>query len=213
MQGAPATDSDDVAGHAAGHDSDGPWTGSGKRTIRTAGPGHHRRSGGFGGGDGVSGSCRLPGDPYPTRAKARRTTGGPGMRMACFATVMVLLPALAAGAQSPTAVAALPSAPAPNINLSPQAPDSGAPDSRPVTTLTRVQAEQTALKSNPRVTVSHLLALAQHQVVREARSAELPTANGAITAEKALEGSRISAGSLTASRLIPHAGAGGDFSQ
>jgi outer membrane protein len=135
------------------------------------------------------------------------------MRMACFATVMVLLPALAAGAQSPTAVAALPSAPAPNINLSPQAPDSGAPDSRPVTTLTRVQAEQTALKSNPRVTVSHLLALAQHQVVREARSAELPTANGAITAEKTLEGSRISAGSLTASRLITHAGAGGNLTQ
>jgi outer membrane protein len=58
-----------------------------------------------------------------------------------------------------------------------------------------------------------LLALAQHQVVREARSAELPTANGAITAEKALEASRISAGSLTASRLFTHAGAGGNFTQ
>jgi outer membrane protein len=80
-------------------------------------------------------------------------------------------------------------------------------------TLTRVQAEQTALKNNPRVTVSQLLALAQHQVVREARSAELPTANGAITAEKALEASRISAGSLTASRLFTHAGAGGNFTQ
>jgi outer membrane protein len=55
--------------------------------------------------------------------------------------------------------------------------------------------------------------LAQHQVVREARSAELPTANGAITAEKALEASRISAGSLTASRLFTHAGAGGTFTQ
>ena len=41
----------------------------------------------------------------------------------------------------------------------------------------------------------------------------MPTANGAITAEKALEGSRISAGSLTASRLFTHAGAGGDFTQ
>ncbi len=58
-----------------------------------------------------------------------------------------------------------------------------------------------------------MLALAQHQVVREARSAELPTANGAITAEKALEASRISAGSLTASRLFTHAGAGGNFTQ
>jgi outer membrane protein len=79
--------------------------------------------------------------------------------------------------------------------------------------LTRVQAEQAALRNNPRVTASQLLALAQHQVVREARSAELPTANGAITAEKALEASRISAGSLTASRLFTHAGAGGNFTQ
>jgi outer membrane protein len=76
-----------------------------------------------------------------------------------------------------------------------------------------MQAEQTALKNNPRVTVSQLLALAQHQVVREARSAELPTANGAITAEKALEASRISAGTLTTSRLFTHAGAGGNFTQ
>jgi outer membrane protein len=133
------------------------------------------------------------------------------MRMAYFTTAMVLLPALVALAQSDTTMAALPSAPAPSIDLSSQAPASGAPGS-PVT-LTRVQAEQTALKNNPRVTVSQLLALAQHQVVREARSAELPTANGAITAEKALEGSRISAGSLTASRLFTHAGAGGNFTQ
>ena len=72
---------------------------------------------------------------------------------------------------------------------------------------------KTALKNNPRVSVSQLLAFAQHQVVREARSAELPTANGAITGEKALEASRISAGSLTASRLFTHAGAGGNFTQ
>jgi outer membrane protein len=70
-----------------------------------------------------------------------------------------------------------------------------------------------ALKNNPRVSVSRLLALAQHQVVREARSGELPTANGAITAEKTLDASRISAGTLTASRLLTHAGAGGNFSQ
>jgi outer membrane protein len=133
------------------------------------------------------------------------------MRIAGFATAMVLLAVPAAQGQSAKAVAVLPSAPAPNIDLSSQAPASGAASS-PMT-LTRRQAEQTALKNNPRVTVSQLLALAQHQVVREARSAELPTANGAITAEKALEGSRISAGSLTASRLFTHAGAGGSFTQ
>jgi outer membrane protein len=135
------------------------------------------------------------------------------MRIACFATAMALLPALAARAQSPATMAALPSAPTPNINLSSQAPASGPASTGSPMSLTRVQAEQAALKNNPRVTVSQLLALAQHQVVREARSAELPTANGAITAEKALEGSRISAGSLTASRLFTHAGAGGSFTQ
>lgn len=79
--------------------------------------------------------------------------------------------------------------------------------------LTQADAEQMAIKNNPRVSVARLLALAQHQVVREARSAELPTANAAITAEQAEDGSRVSAGSLTASRLFEHAGAGGDFTQ
>jgi len=81
------------------------------------------------------------------------------------------------------------------------------------TQLTRQQAEQMATKNNPRVTVSRLLARAQHQVSRETRAAELPTGTAAITAVEAEDGSRISAGSLTASRLFSHAGAGGGFSQ
>ena len=135
------------------------------------------------------------------------------MKTASLVTVMFLLPVGAAHAQSPRMMAELPSAPAPGINLYPQTPASGSANSVAQNTLTRMQAEQTALKNNPRVTVSQLLALAQHQVVREARSAELPTANGAITAEKAEDGSRISAGSLTNSRLLTHAGAGGGFTQ
>jgi outer membrane protein len=79
--------------------------------------------------------------------------------------------------------------------------------------LTRSEAEQMAIKHNPRVSVAHLLALAQHQVVRETRSAELPTASANLTAVEAEDGTRISAGSLTASRLLTHAGAGGEFSQ
>jgi outer membrane protein len=79
--------------------------------------------------------------------------------------------------------------------------------------LTRLQAEQMALKNNPRISVSRLLALAQHQVVRESRAAELPTATGSITAMDANDGSRVSAGSLTASRLFEHAGAGGVATQ
>ena len=80
-------------------------------------------------------------------------------------------------------------------------------------TLTRSAAEQMAIKNNPRVSIARLLALAQHQVVRETRSAELPTATASLTAEDAKDASRISAGSLTASRLFEHAGAGGGFTQ
>jgi outer membrane protein len=82
-----------------------------------------------------------------------------------------------------------------------------------VTRLTRLQAEQLALKNNPRISVGRLLGLAQHQVYRESRAALLPNFNGAITAVDANEGSRIGAGSLTASRLFEHAGAGVTMSQ
>ena len=79
--------------------------------------------------------------------------------------------------------------------------------------LTQSEAEKLAIKNNPQVSVARLLALAQHQVVRETRSAELPTGVASITAEEAEDASRVSAGSLTASRLFTHAGAGGGFTQ
>lgn len=79
--------------------------------------------------------------------------------------------------------------------------------------LTRKDAEQFAIKNNPRISVGRLLALAQHQVYRETRSAELPTFNGNITAVAANEGSRIGAGGLTSSRLLEHAGAGVTLAQ
>ena len=81
------------------------------------------------------------------------------------------------------------------------------------TPLTREQAEQTALGNNPRITVSHLVALAQHQVVREARSGELPTLTGSLTAEAANDGSRVASGAISDSRLFQHAGGGVAFSQ
>ena len=79
--------------------------------------------------------------------------------------------------------------------------------------LTQSDAEKLAIKNNPRVSVARLLALAQHQIVRETRSAELPTGIANITAVDAEDASRVSAGSLTASRLFKHAGAGGGFTQ
>jgi outer membrane protein len=79
--------------------------------------------------------------------------------------------------------------------------------------LTRQQAEQLALKNNPRISVAALLALAQKQVVRETRSALLPTLDGNVTGVDADEASRISSGSLAASRLLYHVGAGVDLNQ
>ena len=75
--------------------------------------------------------------------------------------------------------------------------------------ITRAEAERLALDNNPRITASHLLALAAGQVTRQTRAAELPQVSAAITAEKAEDGSRIGAGALTDSRLYTHAGAGG----
>jgi outer membrane protein len=91
---------------------------------------------------------------------------------------------------------------------SPQAAVSNAP-----MRLTRMQAEQLALKNNPQISVGRLLALAQHQIYRETRAAELPSFNGAVTAVDANEGSRIGAGALNAPRLLEHAGAGVTLSQ
>jgi len=81
------------------------------------------------------------------------------------------------------------------------------------TLLTRKQAEQIALANNPRIHISQLLAKVQHQIVRERRADELPNLNGELTAVGANDGSRISAGSLTASRLLQHAGMGVQLSQ
>ncbi len=147
----------------------------------------------------------------------------------CLQSVLALA-VLASGAlraQTPSAQQQLPDAPrAVPVELAQQSapamqpaeatapqspPDNAAAGQNP--RLTQADAESMAIKNNPRVSVARLLALAQHQVVRETRSAELPTATGSITAEDAEEASRISAGSLTASRLFEHAGAGGGVTQ
>jgi outer membrane protein len=83
----------------------------------------------------------------------------------------------------------------------------------PSTPITRIEAEQTAINNNPRITANHLLALAAGQVTRQTRSGELPQISGTLTGEKAEDGSRIGSGSLTDSRLYTHAGGGGTLSQ
>ncbi|WP_353070690.1 TolC family protein [Tunturiibacter gelidoferens] len=81
------------------------------------------------------------------------------------------------------------------------------------TLLTRPEAEKIALANNPRIHISQLIARVQHQAVRERRADELPNMNGNLTAVEANDGSRISSGSLTASRLLVHAGMGVQVSQ
>jgi outer membrane protein len=95
--------------------------------------------------------------------------------------------------------------------VDPQTPSMATPSG--AIRLTRTQAEQLAIKNNPQISVGRLLSLAQHQIYRETRAAELPSFNGAITAIEANEGTRIGAGSLTASTLLEHAGAGFTLSQ
>jgi outer membrane protein len=75
---------------------------------------------------------------------------------------------------------------------------SGTAQQRPpnelTSTLSRQQAEQIALKNNPRISVAQLLALAQKQVVRETRSASLPSLYGSATGVGAEQASRLSSG-------------------
>jgi len=103
------------------------------------------------------------------------------------------------------------SAVAQQTNMPQGPPASSRSNNRPQ--LTRQQAEQMAIKNNPRISVSRLLALAQHQVMREARAAEMPTSVASVTAVDAQDASRISAGTITASRLFEHAGAGANLSE
>ena len=79
--------------------------------------------------------------------------------------------------------------------------------------LTIGQAEQLALQHNPRVTVANLLALAQGQVTREQRAAEMPTLAGNITAVGADNGTRLTAGALNNPVLYQRAAAGVTLNQ
>jgi outer membrane protein len=144
--------------------------------------------------------------------------------------VMFLFSApLAAFAQSSaTDLPAVPSPSSPAFNLATANPNPGSTQSQaappnqqqplvdPSTatiSITRTDAERLALKNNPRIPASHLLALAASQVTRQTRSGELPQISAAITAEKAEDGSRIGSDGLTDSRLYTHAGTGGSLSQ
>ncbi len=79
--------------------------------------------------------------------------------------------------------------------------------------LTLHDAEQIAIRNNPRIRVAQLLARAQHQVYRQTRSAYLPQLVGGAVGSKADTGSRFTFDGLRSTRLITHAGGGLDFHQ
>ncbi len=79
--------------------------------------------------------------------------------------------------------------------------------------LTIAQAEQMAIRNNPNISVARLLALAQAQVTREVRSAEMPMASGNLTAVDSHENSRITAGLLNNPTVYNRAAGGLAVSQ
>src|SRR5215471_2559443 len=79
--------------------------------------------------------------------------------------------------------------------------------------LTVIDAETISLKNHPQVSIARLLALAQGQVTREVRSAELPTAAGNLTAVDAHDGGRVTAGFLNNPVLYTRAAGGVTVSQ
>jgi outer membrane protein len=105
-----------------------------------------------------------------------------------------------------------PAAPMPSIDLlAAQTPTGPPAPSGP--TLTLAEAERIAIEHNPNISVARLLASAQAQVTREVRSAELPTAEGALTAVDAHENSRITAGALNNPSIYDRAAGGLTVSQ
>jgi outer membrane protein len=86
------------------------------------------------------------------------------------------------------------------------APQTGTP-------LTLAQAEDTAVRNNPQITIGKLRALQAQQYVREQRSALLPTAYLSLTGVDSEAGSRIAAGALNNPVIFPRAAAGATVSQ
>lgn len=80
--------------------------------------------------------------------------------------------------------------------------------------LTLADAEKMALAHNPNISIARLLLLASNQVVREARSSELPTSTADLTAVDAHYLSRLTGlGSLNSPRALDKAAAGITVSQ
>jgi len=80
-------------------------------------------------------------------------------------------------------------------------------------TLTLAEAEQTALRNNPRIGSATLTAQAAEQQINQANSAARPTLNGYVTGAGAEIGRSIAAGALTTSSISNRAASGLAISQ
>lgn len=126
---------------------------------------------------------------------------------ACALYSLAVLPCAMRSQQAPPPVAPMPSLQLPAT----QAPTGPVVPLGP--RLTLADAERMAIEHNPDISVARLLALAQAQVTREVRSAELPTAQGDLTAVGAHLNSRITAGSLNNPSIYDRAAGGLTVSQ
>ncbi|MGB8321922.1 MAG: TolC family protein [Candidatus Acidiferrum sp.] len=123
--------------------------------------------------------------------------------MVIFLGTLLSNGALTRAQQAPQA---MPQTPAPQAKTAPQ-PIPGTPGSN-ARQLTLQEAEATAIRNNPEISVGKLQAMQAHEFVREARSALLPQANLSVTAVDSNAGTRISAGYLTNPTVYPRAAAG-----
>ncbi|HVN93315.1 MAG TPA: TolC family protein [Terracidiphilus sp.] len=143
------------------------------------------------------------------------------LQFATCATFLAAMPAVVPGQTS-----SLPNAPSvqvatslaplstPKTAVDSQMPAEGQSPAQPTgPTLTIAQAEQMAIRNNPNISVARLIALAQAQVTREVRSAEMPMATGNLTAVDAHENSRITAGLLNNPSIYNRAAGGLTVSQ
>jgi outer membrane protein len=109
----------------------------------------------------------------------------------------------------------MPATPAP-MAPKPATPAPTTPAQAPASTLrplTIQEAEATAIKNNPQITVGRLHALRAYQSVREVRSALLPEAALSVTGVGSNPGSRIVAGYLTNPTVYPRAAYGATVNQ
>ena len=165
------------------------------------------------------------------------------MRVPCAASAAFAAMAIFAGATCTRAQQKLPDAPslnvlaaatqtaaAPQVGQNPAALGPGLPPTQTTPpananaihvgsqsvgpSLTVEQAEQIAIRRNPNISVARLLALAQGQVTREVRSADMPLVLANLTAVGAHYNSRLTAeGTLNSPRVLDKAAGGLSISQ